>query len=112
MITKISRSIRAHKSFDLTEDISKCQTLRFIETHPNSLERSCLLGHLTASAWLATPDRRSTVLLHHKKLNPWLQTGAYANGDRNFFEIALHEAFEETELGPSILMPVTSLYFI
>ncbi|MDC0399955.1 hypothetical protein OAN59_09670 [Alphaproteobacteria bacterium] len=69
MLTEVNLSIREHNSFNPGEDIAKCQTLRFIETHPNSLERSCLLGHLTGSAWLVTLDRRSTVLVHHKKLN-------------------------------------------
>ena len=69
MLTEIYQRINAYKSFDHTEEIAKRQTLKCIETHPNSLERSFLLGHLTGSAWLVTPDRRSTVLLHHKKLN-------------------------------------------
>ena len=86
-------------------------TLRFIEAHPNSLERSCLLGHLTGSAWLVTPDRRSTVLLHHKKLNRWLQPGGHADGNGNLFEVALHEASEETGLDLFIFIPVTNLIF-
>lgn len=101
----------AHGSFNYTEDIAKCQTLRFIEAHPNSLDRSCLLGHLTGSAGLVTPDRRSTVLVHRKKLNRWLQPGGHADGNGNLFEVALHEAFEETGLDLPIFTPVNSLIF-
>ena len=86
-------------------------TLKFIEAHPNSLERSCLLGHLTGSLWLVTPDRRSTVLLHHKKLNRWLQPGGHADGNGNLFEVALQEASEETGLDLFIFIPVTILIF-
>jgi len=111
VLTEINLSIREHKSFNPAEDIAKWQTLRFIETHPNSLERSCLLGHLSGSAWLVTPDRRSTVLVHHKKLNRWLQPGGHADGNGNLFEVALGEASEETGLGLSIFTPVTSLIF-
>ena len=99
MLRKIDLSIRAHRSFNRTEDIAKFQALRFIEAHPNSLERTCLLAHLTGSAWLVTPDRRSTVLVHHKKLNRWLQPGGHADGNGNLFEIALGEASAETGLG-------------
>ena len=111
MLREIDLSIHAHRSFNRTEDIAKCQALRFIEAHPNSLERSCLLGHLTSSAWLVTPDRRSTVLAHHKKLNRWLQPGGHADGNGNLFEVALDEASEETGLSLSIFTPVTSLIF-
>ena len=100
-----------HRSFNYTEDIAKCQTFRFIEAHPNSLDRRCLFGHLTGSAGLVTPDRRSTVLGHHKKLNRWLQSGDQADGNGNLFELALHEASEKTGLGLSIFTPITSLIF-
>ena len=64
MLTEIYQRINAYKSFDHTEEIAKRQTLKCIETHPNSLERSFLLGHLIGSAWLVTRDRRSTVLIN------------------------------------------------
>ena len=111
MLTEIYQRISAHKSFDHTEEIAKLQTLRFIESHPNSLERSCLLGHLTSSAWLVASDRRSTVLIHHKKLNRWLQPGGHADGNGNLFQVALDEASEETGLDLSIFIPVTNLIF-
>ena len=41
-----------------------------------------------------TPGSRLTVLLHHKKLNRWLQPGGHADGNGNLFEVALHEASE------------------
>ena len=109
MLTEIYQRINAYKSFDHTEEIAKRLTLRFIEAHPNSLERSCLLGHLTGSAWLVTPDRRSTVLLHHKKLNRWLQPDGHTDGNGNLFEVALHEASEETGLDLFIFISVTNL---
>ena len=111
MLTEINLSIPAHRTFIRTEDIAKYQTLRFIESHPNSLKRICLVGHLTGSAWLVTPDLRSRVLVHHKKLNRLLQPGDHVDGNGNLFEVALHEASEETRIGLSIFTPVASLIF-
>ena len=111
MLTEIYQRINAYKSFDHTEEIAKRQTLRFIKSHPNSLERSCLPGHLTGSAWLVAPDRRSTVLIHHKKLNRWLQPGGHADSNGNLFQVALDEASEERGLDLSIFIPVTNLIF-
>ena len=111
MLTEIYQRISAHKSLGHTEEIAKLQTLRFIESHPNSLERSCLLGHLNGSAWLVAPDCRLTVIIHHKKLNQSLQPGGHADGNGNLFQVALDEASEETGLDLSIFTPVTNLVF-
>ena len=92
MLTEIYQRISVNKSFDNAKEIARLQTLRFMEAHPKSLERGCLVGHLTGSAWLVKPDRRSTAPLHHKKLNRWLQPDGHADGNGNLFEVALHEA--------------------
>lgn len=62
----------------------------------NCFERSLLSGHITASAWVLTPDYRKVALLHHKKLDRWLQPGGHADGDENVERVALKELQEET----------------
>ncbi|MEP2024265.1 MAG: NUDIX hydrolase [Reichenbachiella sp.] len=62
----------------------------------NCFERSLQSGHITASAWVLTPDHKQVALLHHKKLNRWLQPGGHADGDENVHRVALKELEEET----------------
>lgn len=62
----------------------------------NCFERSLLSGHITASAWALTSDYKQVALLHHKKLNRWLQPGGHADGDENVGQVALKELGEET----------------
>lgn len=64
----------------------------------NCYERSLLSGHMTASAWIIDDKKSSVLLLHHKKLNRWLQPGGHADGDENISDVAYKEAFEETGL--------------
>lgn len=61
-------------------------------------ERTHLPGHITGSAWITTPERDSVLLVHHAKLNRWLQPGGHADGDENVLRVALREAEEETGL--------------
>lgn len=44
-----------------------------------------------------------TLLVHHAKLNKWLQPGGHADGDTNVVRVALREANEETGLQNLIL---------
>jgi len=69
-----------------------------VRKHPNCFDRSCLPGHVTASAWIVSPDRRRFLLTHHRKLDRWLQLGGHADGDPDVFAVALREAREESGL--------------
>jgi 8-oxo-dGTP pyrophosphatase MutT (NUDIX family) len=58
--------------------------------------RDHLPGHITGSSWIVNETFTQVVLLHHGKLNKWLQPGGHADGDENIFRVALREAEEET----------------
>ena len=54
-------------------------------------------GHLTASAICLSPDRRSVLLVHHKRLQRWLQPGGHIEiGDASMLDAARRELDEET----------------
>lgn len=61
-------------------------------------ERTHLPGHITGSAWITDAARKHVLLVHHAKLNRWMQPGGHADGDENVFGVALREAEEETGL--------------
>ena len=73
---------------------------RFIELleDSNCFLRSRLEGHLTASCWVTNQSNEKVLLLHHKKLDRWLQPGGHADGDENLIHVAEKELNEETGL--------------
>jgi 8-oxo-dGTP pyrophosphatase MutT (NUDIX family) len=81
------------------EDAASAKRIReLVLAHPDCLERSCLPGHLTASAWIVSHDHRHFLLTHHRKLDRWLQLGGHADGDPDLSRVALREAQEESGL--------------
>jgi 8-oxo-dGTP pyrophosphatase MutT (NUDIX family) len=60
--------------------------------------RDFLPGHLTGSAFILDRTREYALLVHHAKLNRWLQPGGHADGDENIVAVARREAEEETGL--------------
>jgi 8-oxo-dGTP pyrophosphatase MutT (NUDIX family) len=92
--------LRAHAGLPLAreEALAVRETIAFVRSHPDCLLRSCPPGHLTGSAWILSPDRRSTLLTHHGKLGKWLQLGGHADGDPDLLAVALREAREESGL--------------
>ncbi len=55
-------------------------------------------GHLTGSAWVVDESGGRVLLLHHGKLNRWLQPGGHADGDFDLARVALRETQEESGL--------------
>ncbi len=65
-------------------------------------------GHVTGSAWIVNGDTSRAVLVHHAKLNRWLQPGGHCDDQSDVLRVALREAEEETGL---MVVPIHSRIF-
>lgn len=74
----------------------KKNIIEFINKYPNCFERSLEIGHITASAWLLNKDCSKALLMHHNKLDMWVQLGGHCDGNPDALEVALKEAQEES----------------
>jgi 8-oxo-dGTP pyrophosphatase MutT (NUDIX family) len=70
----------------------------FLASHVAVFERSHAVGHFTGSAWLVSADGARVLLMHHRKLDRWLQPGGHADGDADLARVALREVEEESGL--------------
>lgn len=82
------------------------QILDFIDANDDALQRSNTTAHLTGSAVVVDDAGERVVLLHHRKLQRWLQPGGHADGDANLAGVALREASEETSIAGLRVDPV------
>jgi 8-oxo-dGTP pyrophosphatase MutT (NUDIX family) len=54
-------------------------------------------GHFTSSGFVLSPDRTELLLVHHRRLDRWLQPGGHIDpGDVSVEEAARREVVEET----------------
>lgn len=53
-------------------------------------------GHATGSAFVVNQSLDRVLLMHHRKLNRWLQPGGHADGQEDLFQVAWRETLEET----------------
>jgi len=79
----------------------------FIDDHPRDAHlRTCVPGHLTASAIVLDARRERVLLTHHAKLGRWLQLGGHCDGDADLANVALREAAEESGIEGLAIDPV------
>ncbi len=85
-----------HQPFNEHEARMLARIAAFVEEHEDCFERSLLVGHVTGSAWILDEERESALLIHHAKLDKWLQPGGHCDGDADALRVAMREAEEET----------------
>ena len=92
----IVEAIRAYAPGNEQEARDKAVILRFLEEQADAFERSNLLAHMTASAWVVNAARDKVLMVYHKLYDSWSWTGGHADGDRDLPAVALREVREET----------------
>jgi 8-oxo-dGTP pyrophosphatase MutT (NUDIX family) len=81
----------------------------FVQAYPECFERTLEIGHITASAWLLNKDGDKALLMHHAKLNLWVQLGGHCDGESDVLAVAIKEAQEES--GIEHIKPVSTEIF-
>jgi len=94
----LAAELRAYRGVDETEEAHRKTILAQVEAGPEWWHRDTLPGHVTASAYLVSPDLEQLLLHHHRKLGLWLQLGGHDDGERHPAKAVLREIQEESGL--------------
>ena len=100
----IVEQIRQFKPLCEQEEKDKAVMLWFLGSNPDAFARSNSMAHMTASAWVLSPDRTKVVMCYHNIYKSWSWTGGHADGDRDLLAVAMREVQEETGLVTHPLM--------
>jgi 8-oxo-dGTP pyrophosphatase MutT (NUDIX family) len=102
----LREALGRHRPADAKEATDLAEILAFIDRHSDPFDRRIAEGHLTGSAVVVSAAGDRVLLLHHRKLERWLQPGGHAEaGEREGERVALREAREETGIDGLALHP-------
>jgi len=92
LVTQLSRFMPSDDSERMSLEVLR----QFVAENALAFERSLLFGHVTASALLLNKDTTKFLLMHHRKLDKWVQLGGHCDGNPDTLAVALKEASEES----------------
>lgn len=81
------------------------EILRRLRAGEDLYTRENRAAHLTASAWVVSPDRRRVLMAYHDLYGSWAWLGGHADGERDLLATALREVREES--GLELVRPVS-----
>ena len=90
---------------DAAEWNSVTRARQMITQHADIWLQSCREGHVTGSGLVLNPESKRVLLLHHRKLQLWLQMGGHGEDEFDPSRTALREAFEESGLTDLAFFP-------
>ncbi len=96
--THLRELLEAHHPVDTREAGYQEAMLGLLDSDRDALSRHHFdPGHFTASGFVLSPDRTSVLLVHHAKLDKWLQPGGHVEPeDAGLESAARREVAEET----------------
>ncbi|MCI8810532.1 MAG: NUDIX hydrolase [Oscillibacter sp.] len=100
------RQIQGFCPWNRQEERDRGELLRRLTSGEELYTRDNASAHLTASAWVVSPDRQQILLAYHNLYNSWAWLGGHADGDHDLLAVALREVREES--GLEDVRPVSS----
>ena len=105
----IREAIEKYRPCCEQEARDKAVILSFIDSAPDAFERSNLIAHMTASAWVVNPARDKVLMVYHNIYNSWSWLGGHADGEMDLLAVAIREVQEEA--GIKNVRPVSEEIF-
>ena len=96
---KLRKQLAAFVPCNEQDEQDKELLLRWIDIGTDILTRENKVAHLTASAWVMSPDRTKVLMAYHNLYDSWAWLGGHADGESDLLAVALREAEEESGVG-------------
>ncbi len=103
--------LQRYKTPFLEEAAMVARTRRFVMSNRNCFDRTLESGHVTGSSWVVNPNRTHVLMLHHRKLDLWLQPGGHADGNSDIHDVVIKETSEESGISVKDIKLLSSEIF-
>lgn len=103
----ICAELEAYRPWNEQEERDREELLRRLCSGEALYGRENTAAHLTASAWVVSPDRKRILMAYHDLYHSWAWLGGHADGQQDLLAVALREVQEESGLTPSDVRPVS-----
>ena len=90
--------LEQYRPWNEQEERDRTELLRRLRSGEDLYTRDNSAGHLTASAWVVSPDRRQVLMAYHNLYDSWSWLGGHVDGDRDLLAAAMREVREESGL--------------
>jgi 8-oxo-dGTP pyrophosphatase MutT (NUDIX family) len=99
----LEETLSGHRAAEPREEEDRIRMAAFARLHPDPFDRNIVEGHFTGSGLVMSEDGSAVLLLHHAKLERWLQPGGHGEPGESLGEnVASREVEEETGLVPRL----------
>ena len=95
---RLLKQIEAYKPCNEQEEKDRELLIQWIRSGRDIVTRANETAHLTASAWVVSPDRKQVLMAYHNIYNSWAWLGGHADGEWNLQKVAIREVEEESGL--------------
>ena len=95
---RLLKQIEAYKPCNEQEEKDRELLIQWIRSGRDIVTRANETAHLTASAWVVSPDRKHVLMAYHNIYNSWAWLGGHADGEWNLQKVAIREVEEESGL--------------
>ena len=102
--------LEAYRGVDEVEEQHRRHIRRHVAEIAGWWHRDTLPGHVTASAFVVSPQVDRILLHHHRRLSRWLQFGGHDDGEQCPARAALRELAEESGLEDFHFLPGPAIF--
>ena len=77
----LTQQLTQYRPWNEQEEADRRELLRRLESSEDLYTRSNAAAHLTASAWVVSPDRQQVLMAYHNLYDSWAWLGGHADGE-------------------------------
>lgn len=96
MKEKLISQVECYIPANEQETLDRQTLLQWLRSGHDISLRDNPVGHLTASAWVVSPDRKKVLMAYHRIYDSWAWLGGHADGDWDLRRVAEREVREES----------------